>query len=73
LIWVIQIIRIIFYRIEHFIEPGVAPMGEQEKILLEDEVLQDGLQMESRLFSFAEKVKIFHLLKEANGQRIQSA
>lgn len=38
---------------------------------MEDEVLRDGLQMESRLFSFAKKVKIFHLLKEANVQRIQ--
>ncbi len=68
-----QIIRIIFYCIEHIIEPGVAQMGEQRKVLLEDEVLRDGLQLERRLFSFAEKVKIFHSLKEANVQRIQSA
>jgi len=49
----------------------VAPMAEQGKVLLEDEVLRDGLQMESRVFSFAEKIKIFHLLQEAKVQRIQ--
>jgi hydroxymethylglutaryl-CoA lyase len=46
-------------------------MVEEGKVLLEDEVLRDGLQMESRLFSFAEKVKIFHLLREAKVPRIQ--
>ena len=46
-------------------------MVEPGKVLLEDEVLRDGLQMESRLFSLAEKVKIFHLLKEAKVPRIQ--
>jgi hydroxymethylglutaryl-CoA lyase len=46
-------------------------MAEQGKVLLEDEVLRDGLQMESRVFSLAEKIKIFHLLQEAKVQRIQ--
>jgi len=46
-------------------------MADREKVLLEDEVLRDGLQMESRIFSLAEKVKIFRLLKEAKIQRIQ--
>ena len=46
-------------------------MAEQETVLLEDEVLRDGLQMESRIFSLAEKIKIFALLKEAKVKRIQ--
>ena len=46
-------------------------MADREKVLLEDEVLRDGLQMESRIFSLAEKVKIFRLLKEAKVPRIQ--
>jgi hydroxymethylglutaryl-CoA lyase len=40
-------------------------------VLFEDEVLRDGLQMESRLFSFEEKVKIFQLLREAKVKRVQ--
>ena len=44
---------------------------KKEIVLFEDEVLRDGLQMESRLFTFEEKIKIFHLLKEANIRRIQ--
>ena len=40
-------------------------------VVLEDEVLRDGLQMESRLFTLEEKIQIFHLLKKANVQRIQ--
>jgi hydroxymethylglutaryl-CoA lyase len=46
-------------------------MAEPEKVLLEDEVLRDGLQMESRIFSLVEKIKIFHLLQEAKVPRIQ--
>ena len=46
-------------------------MAEPETVLLEDEVLRDGLQMESRIFSLAEKVKIFQLLQEAKVPRIQ--
>jgi hydroxymethylglutaryl-CoA lyase len=44
-------------------------MAELERVILEDEVLRDAFQMETRLFSFAEKVRIFHLLKEANVQQ----
>ena len=40
-------------------------------VLFEDEVLRDGLQMETRLFSFEEKVKIFQLLAEAKVKRVQ--
>jgi hydroxymethylglutaryl-CoA lyase len=43
----------------------------KKTVLFEDEVLRDGLQMESRLFSFEEKVKIFQLLKEAKVKRVQ--
>jgi hydroxymethylglutaryl-CoA lyase len=41
------------------------------QITLEDEVLRDGLQMESRIFSLEEKLLIFNLLKEAGLNRIQ--
>lgn len=44
---------------------------EKRAVLFEDEVLRDGLQMESRHFSFEEKVKIYHMLEEANVRRIQ--
>lgn len=44
---------------------------ETRALLFEDEVLRDGLQMESRLFSFEEKVKIFQLLTEAKVKRVQ--
>lgn len=40
-------------------------------VLFEDEVLRDGLQMEARLFSFDEKVKIFELLAAAKVKRVQ--
>ena len=40
-------------------------------VLFEDEVLRDGLQMETRLFSFEEKAKIFQLLQKANVKRVQ--
>ncbi len=43
----------------------------KKMVLFEDEVLRDGLQMETRLFSFEEKVKIFQLLKEAKVKRVQ--
>ena len=46
-------------------------MAEPEKLILEDEVLRDGLQMEKRLFPFAGKVRIFHLLRGAKVQPIQ--
>ena len=44
---------------------------ETRALLFEDEVLRDGLQMESRLFSLEEKVKIFQLLTEAKVKRVQ--
>jgi hydroxymethylglutaryl-CoA lyase len=44
---------------------------ERADVVFEDELLRDGLQMESRVFTFEEKVKIFHLLHEANVKRIQ--
>jgi len=40
-------------------------------ILIEDEALRDGLQMEARIFSLDEKLAIFELLKEAGTPRIQ--
>ena len=43
----------------------------KKAVLFEDEVLRDGLQMETRLFSFEEKVKIFQLLAEAKVKRVQ--
>ncbi len=41
------------------------------EVFLEDEVLRDGLQMESRLFSLEEKIHLFHLLAEADVPRLQ--
>jgi len=41
------------------------------ELLLEDEALRDGLQMESRIFSLKEKLHIFQLLKIAGLKRIQ--
>jgi hydroxymethylglutaryl-CoA lyase len=46
-------------------------LGGKKAVLFEDEVLRDGLQMEARMFSFEEKVKIFQLLKAANVKRVQ--
>lgn len=46
-------------------------MTEREKVILEDEALRDGLQMEDRLFSLEEKTRILQLLIEAHVQRIQ--
>ena len=42
-----------------------------DKIVLEDEALRDGLQMESRIFSLEEKLQLFNLLKKAGVPRIQ--
>ena len=41
------------------------------EILLEDETLRDGLQVEHRLFSLEEKLTIFHELVDAGLRRIQ--
>jgi hydroxymethylglutaryl-CoA lyase len=43
----------------------------QQSIVLEDEALRDGLQMESRIFSLEEKLRLFQLLKKAGIPRIQ--
>ena len=43
----------------------------QAMIVLEDEALRDGLQMERRIFSLEEKRQIFELLKAAGVHRIQ--
>jgi len=40
-------------------------------ILIEDEALRDGLQMEARIFNLDEKLQIFNMLKEAGIPRIQ--
>ena len=42
-----------------------------DKVVLEDEALRDGLQMESRIFSIEEKRQLFNLLKKAGAPRIQ--
>ena len=41
------------------------------ELLLEDEALRDGFQMESRIFSLDEKVLLFQILKNAGVKRIQ--
>jgi hydroxymethylglutaryl-CoA lyase len=41
------------------------------KVLIEDEALRDGLQMEARIFSLEEKHQVFQLLKAAGIPRIQ--
>ena len=40
-------------------------------LLIEDEALRDGLQMEARIFSLEEKRQLFQMLKEAGLRRIQ--
>lgn len=42
-----------------------------DAVLLEDEALRDGLQMETRLFSLEEKLQAFRLLEAAGLRRIQ--
>jgi hydroxymethylglutaryl-CoA lyase len=42
-----------------------------DKVLLEDETLRDGLQVESRIFSLAEKLAIYRQLADAGVRRIQ--
>lgn len=43
----------------------------QTELLLEDEALRDGLQIESQLFSIEQKIELFNLLKSAGVRRIQ--
>ena len=49
-------------------------MGETkqpEKLLLEDEALRDGLQIESKILTIDQKIDFFNLLKNAGVKRIQ--
>ncbi len=41
------------------------------ELLLEDEALRDGLQIESQLFTIEQKIELFRLLKDAGVRRIQ--
>lgn len=41
------------------------------EVLLEDEALRDGLQIESQIFTLEQKVTLFHLLRLAGVKRIQ--
>ena len=43
----------------------------QAELLLEDEALRDGLQIESQLFTIEQKIELFNLLKDAGLRRIQ--
>jgi len=49
----------------------MSAQGNNLDLLLEDEALRDGLQMESRIFSLEEKLHIFNLLQQAGVKRIQ--
>ncbi|MEJ2642389.1 MAG: hypothetical protein P8010_22760, partial [Desulfosarcinaceae bacterium] len=44
---------------------------DQRSLLLEDEALRDGLQMEARILTLEEKLQVFGLLKKAGIPRIQ--
>ncbi len=44
---------------------------QQMPLLLEDEALRDGLQIESQLFTIDQKIDFFNLLKNAGVRRIQ--
>lgn len=44
---------------------------EATQLILEEEVLRDGLQIESQLFSLDQKVELFNLLQKAGLKRIQ--
>ena len=44
---------------------------QQSDLLLEDEALRDGLQIESQIFTMDQKIELFNLLKEAGTKRIQ--
>ena len=43
----------------------------QTSLILEDEAMRDGLQIESQLFTVDQKIEIFNLLKSAGVRRIQ--
>ncbi len=43
-----------------------------KELLIEDDALRDGLQMESRIFALEEKLQLFQMLKAAGLRRIQA-
>ena len=47
------------------------PKPAQEGLMLEDQALRDGLQMEARMFSLEEKLHLFRLMQNAGVKRIQ--
>jgi hydroxymethylglutaryl-CoA lyase len=50
---------------------GVSRDKTNPELVLEDQTLRDGLQMESRIFSLAEKVQLFQLIKSSGIKHIQ--
>ena len=44
---------------------------QQTSLILEDEAMRDGLQIESQLFTVDQKIELFNLLKSAGVRRIQ--
>ena len=54
-------------------QDGVAMHDKQQQtiLLLEDEALRDGLQIESQIFTIDQKIEFFNLLKKAGVKRIQ--
>jgi hydroxymethylglutaryl-CoA lyase len=54
-------------------QDGVAMHDKQKQtiLLLEDEALRDGLQIESQIFTIDQKIEFFNLLKKAGVKRIQ--
>lgn len=44
---------------------------QQTNLLLEDEAMRDGLQIETQVFSLAQKIELFNLLQKAGVKRIQ--
>ncbi|BBO90516.1 hydroxymethylglutaryl-CoA lyase [Desulfosarcina ovata] len=47
------------------------PKATPPELLLEDEALRDGLQVEARIFSLEEKLHLFRLMRNAGVKRIQ--
>ena len=45
--------------------------SNRHKLLIEDQALRDGLQMETRVFSLEEKLHLFELISKAGVKRIQ--
>jgi hydroxymethylglutaryl-CoA lyase len=45
--------------------------NQQAGLLLEDEALRDGLQIESQIFTIEQKIEFFELLKKSGVKRIQ--